>query len=93
MSLKDNFGMAATRLQENAPGLEAGLTPVFHLNAANVPASDVPGARLGLVTLLDSQSVGRCGNADFSSRLMQGIQLADLEQSGPALAPTRGLTH
>lgn len=89
MSLQANFGAAANLLQEQAPGLETGLSNVFQLNAANIPATDLPGARLGLFNLQNSDSVGKFGNADFSSTLMQNLNINDLGQAGPApLAPS-----
>lgn len=93
MSLQASFVSAANLLDEQAPGLETGLSNVFQLNAANVPATDIPGARLGLVNLQTSESVGKFGNADFSSRLMNGLNLANLEQSGPAPVQAPGLSH
>ena len=93
MGLQTSFGSAANLLNEQAPGLETGLSNVFQLNAANVPATDLPGARLGLVNLQASESVGKFGNADFSSRLMGGLNLANLEQAAPAPVQAPGLSH
>ena len=93
MSLQANFGAAANLLNEQAPGLETGLSNVFQLNAANVPATDIPGARLGLVNLQASESIGRFGNANFSASLMDGLNLADLEQGAPAPVQAPGLSH
>lgn len=90
MSLGHEFQSAATRGIEQLPGLETGLTNVFQLNAANVPASDIPGARLGLYNLQASDSLAKLsGNSDLGSRLMGGIDIADPQQ-GTAPAPARG---
>jgi hypothetical protein len=90
MSLGHEFHSAANRGNEQLPGLETGLTNVFQLNAANVPATDIPGARLGLYNLQASESVGKFGNADLVSNMMT-LNIADLDRTGPAPAPAQGL--
>ena len=91
MSLGHEFHSAANRGNEQLPGLETGLTNVFQLNAANVPATDIPGARLGLYNLQASESVGKFGNADLVSNMMTLNIAADLDRTGPAPAPAQGL--
>lgn len=93
MSLQANFGSAANLLQDQAPGLETGLSNVFRLNAANIPSTDIPGARLGLFNLQNSDSVGKFGNASFSANLVQDLQLMNLEQAQtvPSFTPEAGM--
>jgi hypothetical protein len=93
MSLGQTFQSAATLLQERAPGLDTGLSNVFRLNAANLPdTGNDTQARLGLANLQNSNSVASFGNADFSSRLMAGLNMADMERTtmAPSIAPGMG---
>ena len=92
MSLGKVFDSAATLLQERTPGLETGLSNVFQLNAANIPGSDIPGARLGLYNLQSSDSVAGFGNAKLGSQMM-GLNIADLDRAGAAPAPAQGFNN
>lgn len=93
MSLGQTFHSAANLLQDRAPGLDTGLSNVFRLNAANLPdTGHDTQARLGLAALQNSNSVASFGNADFSSKLMSGINMADMERTtiAPSTAPGMG---
>ncbi|MGZ9109413.1 MAG: hypothetical protein ACXW4B_11405 [Micavibrio sp.] len=93
MSLNQEFSNATNRGNEQLPGLETGLTNVFQLNAANVPATDIPGARLGLYNLQASETrTIVSGNSDLASRLMDGITITDPQQN-VAPAPVRGFNN
>lgn len=93
MSLGQTFHNAATLLQEPAPGLETGLSNVFQMNAMKLPdTGNDAQARLGLANLQNSNSVASFGNADFSSKLMAGLNMADLDRTAiaPSIAPGMG---